>query len=112
MATVAAVAAAKRLGISNGIGNNMFAPDKEITRQEMFTLLCNALKIIGRLPEGTSGKPLSAFADAGDIASWAKEAMTLLVERGTIEGYDGKLYPLSISTRAEMAQVLYNMLSK
>ncbi len=76
------------------------------------TLLCNALKIIGRLPEGTSGKPLSAFADAGDIASWAKEAMTLLVERGTIEGYDGKLYPLSISTRAEMAQVLYNMLSK
>lgn len=106
------LAAAKRLGISNGIGNNMFAPDKEITRQEMFTLLCNALKIIGRLPEGTSGKPLSAFADAGDIASWAKEAMTLLVERGTIEGYDGKLYPLSISTRAEMAQVLYNMLSK
>jgi hypothetical protein len=46
------LAVAKRLSISNGIGNNMFAPDKEITRQEMFTLLYNVLKAIGRLPEG------------------------------------------------------------
>ncbi|MGI6225549.1 MAG: S-layer homology domain-containing protein, partial [Peptococcales bacterium] len=106
------LAAAKRLSISSGIGNNMFAPDKEITRQEMFTLLHNALKVIGRLPEGTASKPLSVFADAGDIASWAKEAMTVLVETGTIGGYDGKIYPLNTSTRAEMAQVLYNLLSK
>jgi len=33
------LASAKRLGISGGVGNNMFAPDKNITRQEMFTLL-------------------------------------------------------------------------
>jgi uncharacterized repeat protein (TIGR02543 family) len=106
------LAAAKRLSISNGIGNNMFAPDKEITRQEMFTLLYNALKAIGRLPEGADGKPLSAFADAGNIASWAKEAMTLLVKTGTIGGDAGKLNPTNTTTRAEMAQVLYNLLSK
>jgi hypothetical protein len=90
----------------------MFAPDKEITRQEMFTLLYNALKAIGRLPEGADGKPLSAFADAGNIASWAKEAMTLLVKTGTIGGDAGKLNPTNTTTRAEMAQVLYNLLSK
>lgn len=33
------LAASKRMGISGGAGNNMFAPGKEITRQEMFTLL-------------------------------------------------------------------------
>ncbi|MEL7566705.1 MAG: immunoglobulin-like domain-containing protein, partial [Dehalobacterium sp.] len=38
------LAAAKRLGISAGVGNNLFVPDKEITRQEMFTLLYNGLK--------------------------------------------------------------------
>lgn len=38
------LAAAKRLGISSGIGNNMFGPEKEISRQEMFTLLYNVLK--------------------------------------------------------------------
>ncbi|HHV98444.1 MAG TPA: hypothetical protein GXX36_02525 [Clostridiaceae bacterium] len=106
------LAAAKRLGISRGVGNNMFAPDKEITRQEMFTLLYNALKIIGRLPEGTAGKPLSAFADAESIAPWAKEAMTLLVETGTIGGNGGKLSPTGTTTRAEMAQVIYNLLSR
>ena len=105
------LAVAKRLGISNGVGDNMFAPDKKITRQEMFTLLYNALKVIGRLPEGSGGKPLLSFTDTDDIASWAKEAMSLLVETGTISGSGGRLFPTSTATRAEMAQVLYNMLS-
>jgi uncharacterized repeat protein (TIGR02543 family) len=106
------LAAAKRLSISNGVGNNMFAPEKEITRQEMFTLLYNALKVIGQLPQGDSDKTLSDFTDAGQIDSWAKEAMTLLVKTGTIGGNAGKLNPTSTTTRAEMAQVLYNLLSK
>lgn len=90
----------------------MYAPDKEITRQEMFTLLYNALKIIGRLPEGNSGKSLFDFSDSGQIESWAKDAMMLFVETGTIEGNAGRLSPASTTTRAEMAQVLYNLLSK
>jgi hypothetical protein len=106
------LAAAKRLGISAGTGNNMFAPEKEITRQEMFTLLYNALKAIRQLPQGDSGKALSDFTDAGQVDSWAKEAMTLLVKTATAGGNAGKLTPLSPATRAEMAQVLYSLLSK
>ncbi|MGE5579697.1 MAG: S-layer homology domain-containing protein, partial [Bacillota bacterium] len=106
------LAAAKRLGISAGVGNNMFAPEKEITRQEVFTLLYNALKVIGQLPEGGSGKTLSDFSDGGDIATWAKDAMTLLVETGAVGGSGGKLLPTATTTRAEMAQVLYNLLGK
>ncbi|MEM5767359.1 MAG: S-layer homology domain-containing protein, partial [Bacillota bacterium] len=106
------LAAAKRLGISAGVGNNLFVPDKEITRQEMFTLLYNGLKAIGKLPRGNSGKSLSAFRDAGDIAPWAKDAMTLFAETGTIGGSDGKLAPADTTTRAQMAQVLYSLLSK
>jgi hypothetical protein len=106
------LAAAKRLGISAGVGNNLFAPEKEITRQEMFTLLYNALKVIGLLPQGDSGKTLSDFSDAGQIDSWAKDAMTMLVETGAVGGNNGVLAPLSTTTRAEMAQVLYNLLGK
>ena len=106
------LAAAKRLGLSAGVGSNLFAPDKAITRQEMFTLLYNTLKVIGGLPQGSAGKPLSSFSDAGDIAPWAKEAMNFLVEAGVISGNDGKLTPTSTTTRAEMAQVLYNLISK
>lgn len=106
------LAAAKRLGISGGVGNNMFAPGKEITRQEMFTLLYNALNTMGKLPQGSSGKSLSDFSDVDKISSWARDAMTLMVETGTVGGNAGQLTPISTTTRAEMAQVLYNLMSK
>ena len=106
------LAAAKRLGISDGLGNNRFAPDREITRQEMFTLMYNVLKVYGKLPETGDGKTLSEFGDAGDVALWAKDATELFVETGIIEGVDGKLFPADTTTRAEIAQVLYNLLSK
>ncbi|TCZ75957.1 DUF11 domain-containing protein, partial [Paenibacillus albiflavus] len=106
------LAAAMRLGISSGVGNNMFAPEKEITRQELFTLLYNALNVIEKLPQGNSGKTLSDITDAGLIDSWAKEAITLLVETGSIVGNAGMLTPTATTTRAEMAQVLYNLLAK
>ncbi|MDP4094008.1 MAG: DUF5018 domain-containing protein [Bacillota bacterium] len=106
------LAAAKRLGIAGGVGNNLYAPDKEITRQEMFTMLYNALKVIGQIPEGNSGEQLSDFSDAGKIASWAKDAMKLMVESSIIAGSDGKLSPQGTATRAEMAQVLYNLFIK
>ncbi|HWQ50273.1 MAG TPA: S-layer homology domain-containing protein [Terriglobales bacterium] len=70
------LATAKRLGISNGVGDNLYAPAKEITRQEMFTLLCKALDVLDLLPSGRSGKTLADFTDASDIAPWAKEAMS------------------------------------
>ena len=40
----------KRLGISNGVGNNKFAPDLEISKQEMVTLIYNILKLLNELP--------------------------------------------------------------
>lgn len=106
------LAAAKRLSISAGVGSNMFEPDREITRQEMFTLLYNALKVMNELPTGTSGKSLESYSDAGQIAAWAKDAMTLFAQTGTISGSEGKLTPADTTTRAEMAKVLYNLLAK
>lgn len=104
--------AAKALGIVNGIGNNMFAPEKEITRQEMFVMLFNALKVIDEVPAYVNNTPLSSFNDADKIASWANEALSSLVKTGTVGGYNNSLYPTATTTRAEIAQVLYNLLSK
>lgn len=106
------LAAAKRLRISAGIGNNLFGPDRHITRQEMFTMLYNALKAMNMLPEGNKGKSMSSFSDAKDISPWAMDAMKLLVETETIVGSGGKLSPKETTTRAQMAQVLYSLLSK
>lgn len=104
------LAAAKHLGISNGVGDNNFAPEAAITRQDMFTLLYNALNVLDKLPDGDSGKTLSDFPDSGAVAAYAREAMAYLVEAGTVGGSDGYLLPEATSTRAQMAQVLYNLL--
>jgi uncharacterized repeat protein (TIGR02543 family) len=109
------LAAAKRLGISTGVGDNLFAPDRTITRQEMFTLLYNALKVVGKLPDGAPGSShpaLNDFTDAGSVADWAYDALALLVETGIVSGSGGTLNPTGTATRAEMAQTLYNLLGK
>jgi hypothetical protein len=106
------LAAAKRLGITEGVGDNKYAPNKEITRQEMVALLYNALKLLGEQPAGNEGKALTDFSDAGNIAPWAKAAMKVFVEAGIMGGSDNRLTPEATTNRAQMAQILYNLLSK
>jgi hypothetical protein len=106
------LATAKYLGITKGIGNNMFAPNKNINRQEMITLLYNVLKEIGEMPNSTEDKEVVDFSDANRIASWAVDPVSVLVKSGIINGSDGKIDPLKSTNRAEMAQVLYNLLAK
>lgn len=105
------LSAAKRLGITAGVGANRFAPDKEITRQEMATMLYNALRQISELPTGPKGKQLTEYKDAENIATWAKDAMALFAGTGIINGDKGNLTPDGTTTRAELAQVIYTLLS-
>ncbi len=105
------LATAKRLGISNGVGDNLFAPEQKITRQDLFTLLYRTLGILGALPEQTVEKELSDFSDAGQISDYATDALEVLVKAGVIEGSGGKLMPKATATRAEMAQVFFKLLS-
>ncbi len=104
--------AARRLGIAQGVGENRYAPEKEITRQEMLTLLHGGLQVASCLPSGDSGKSPADFQDAADIEEWAQAAFTLFVKTGVIKGNEGRLIPGGTTTRAEMAQVLHNLLVK
>ncbi|MBW4082157.1 S-layer homology domain-containing protein [Paenibacillus sp. S150] len=106
------LAAAKRLGIATGSGDNLFKPDNQITRQELFTLLYRSLEVLGELPEETTSAALSGFKDASQVAGYAQVALQALVERGVVSGDNGSLKPLEYSTRAQAAQVIYNLLAK
>lgn len=105
------LAAAKKLGISSGVGDNKFAPDSEITRQDMFTLLYRALGVLDELPAASTSKTIYDFGDANQVSAYALEAMNGLVKAGIIAGNDGNSDPAGTSTRAQMAQVLYRLLS-
>jgi hypothetical protein len=104
------LATAKSLGIAKGVGDNLFMPDRKITRQEMAALLYNVLHILKKIPVGTSDKTLKDFQDENLIAPWAEEAMTVLVEAGIIKGNAGELAPTEVVSRAQIAQVLYNLM--
>ncbi len=105
------LAAAKEMDITKGVGNNLFAPNREITRQEMFTLLYNVLKELNKLPEISDEIKLSDFNDRDQIAVWAEEAMAQFVKSQIISGNENRLNPAASTNRAEMAQVLYKLLS-
>ncbi|RIX60315.1 S-layer homology domain-containing protein [Paenibacillus nanensis] len=106
------LAAAKKLGIATGIGDNRFAPEQTLSRQELFTLLYRSLKALEELPSEQTNAAIDSYSDAAHVSPFAQEAVQAFVESGVIAGSNGKLDPLGVTTRAHAAQILYNVLSK
>jgi hypothetical protein len=104
------LATAKSMNIVSGVGENKFAPDNTITRQDFITILYNVMKATNELPADTDTSKFDDFNDADVVASYAEEAMRAYVENGYIAGSNNNLNPNSFATRAEMAQLLYNIL--
>ncbi|MZQ99016.1 MAG: hypothetical protein GT601_15215 [Acidaminobacter sp.] len=106
---------AKALGIAKGIGSNLFAPDRSISREEMLVLLHNALTVMNEMPavDDSSARPaLESFADAVLVSEWAKPGISEMIRNGVISGADNRIMPKDMTTRAEMAQVLYQLLGR
>ncbi|QJD87872.1 DUF7402 domain-containing protein [Cohnella herbarum] len=106
------LAAAKRLKLADGIGNNLYMPEQEVTRQDMATTLYRILKYLGQLPVNSDGHNRGSFQDDDQIARYALEAMNYFTASGVITGSSGLLNPKEATTRAQLAQVLYQLLSK
>ena len=101
------LAAAKQLGISNGVGDNKFAPEKEISREEMVTLIYNYLKSINEVDIGKKG---TSFKDNDSISDWAKAGVAFASENGYVNGKGNNRFdPNGDATRAELAQIFFNM---
>jgi arabinogalactan endo-1,4-beta-galactosidase len=99
---------ARKLGLASGMGGNKFMPEATVSRQDMSVILYNILKQLNELPTGKNGKGYESFVDTVDVASYAKDAMKLLVETGVITGNSNELGPKSFATRAQIAQIVYN----
>ena len=105
------LAAAKKLGITDGIGSNLYAPESSISRQDAFTQACRVLNVLDESPEISKGKTISSFSDSGSVADYAEESLNTLIGAGIVSGSGGRLNPAGLCTRAEMAQIIYNLLS-
>ena len=103
-----AVTWAAENGVVSGVGNGRFAPNGNITREQMASILFRYAKLTG-LDTSKRGE-LAGFPDEGQVSSWAREALSWAVGEGiisgTAEGGRTILKPQGTATRAQVASIL------
>ena len=100
-----AVAWAAANGIVNGVSETEFAPGKDITREQLATILFRYAEAKGY--DVSARADLSAYPDADQIQSYAAESVAWAVAEGLIQGFeDNTLRPAGNATRAQIAPIL------
>jgi len=100
---------ARRMGLVTGIGNNQFAPDRVISRQDMMTMLYNILLALGQIQPDYELTALGRFNDLGEIAEYARLPISSLARAGIIAGAGVTINPRGYITRVEVAMFVWNL---
>lgn len=91
-------------GIVSGVGDSRFAPDRNITREEMAVMVNNYLKIKNYT---LTERDDMVFQDEHEISDWAKSAVHRLARCGIVTGKGDNRYDAhSGATRAELVSIL------
>lgn len=92
-------------GIVSGVSESEFAPNNNITREQIAAIMFRYATYIGM--DTSARADLSAYLDNGTINGWASEAMQWAVAEGFINGVtDNTLEPNGTATRAQVATIL------
>ncbi len=93
-------------GLVNGVGDGLFAPGADLTREQMAAIL---FRFAGKEGYDTTARAdLSAFTDGARLSPYAQDAMSWAVATGLINGRsETELAPGEGANRAELAAVLY-----
>ncbi len=114
-----ATAVAVEYGLINGYGDNTFKPECNITRQEAIAILARTSRLAKNLSvtesttltKSQADELVGKFSDANDVAEWAKMDVAECVQEGIIRGdNNNRINPNSNVTRAELVQMVYNLL--
>jgi hypothetical protein len=107
-----AVAAAVNTGLITGYSDLVFAPDENITREQMASIISRALqmKSTETVDDGDIGQIINKFRDKGDISPWARQGTALAVSRGIVSGVSADTFaPRASATRAEAAVMILRL---
>ncbi len=82
----------------SGMGDNTFAPNTLITKEQMAVIVAKAL---GDKAPAVNGTELNAFSDSSSISNWAVSGMEVAVKAGIVNSMTaGTLAPQANATRA------------
>lgn len=92
-------------GIVDGYGEGKFGPNDNITREQMAVILYSYAKY--KEYDVSATADLAQYTDAGEISSWANEALAWANAEEMITGYgDGNLGPKGEAERCQAAAIL------
>jgi hypothetical protein len=97
-------------GIISGIGDGKFGTGQFITRQDMVTMLFNALQNSGA--NLSKVRNYKGFDDENQVAIYAQPAVQALYEAGILNGVGNNLFaPNNTANRASMTVILMNAMN-
>lgn len=99
-----AIAWAQDEGIVNGVSETEFAPDQNVTREQIATILWRC----SLSPELTAD--LGVFGDGNTVSGYAETAICWAVAKGILSGDGENLNPGKNATRAEFACMILRYL--
>ncbi len=90
-----------------GIGEGLYDPDSNVTREQFAQMLYNYAQYKGY--DLTATGDLTQFPDAGSISSWAETALSWANGKGLINGHEnGTIDPKGSTIRAQAASIMAN----
>lgn len=98
-------------GVVNGTGNNTFAPSKNVTRQDVCTMVYRYYKeYLHQDAPLASEVEMAKFSDWDRVSGYAREAVRWAIRSGFMNGTSKTaLSPTGTASRAELAQFLMNL---
>ena len=103
----APIAWAAKNGIVNGMGDNLFAPDQEITREQLATILHRYAKFIEKDVSSGENTNILSYNDFDEISEYAIPALQWTCGDGIMTGRTATtLNPKDTASRAEVATML------
>ncbi len=90
-------------GVVNGKGSGKFCPNDKITHEEAAVMLERASKKYAAEYRSHGTGVLTAFSDASQISSWAKNSVAYCVSEKMYVSESGRLSPSKALTREELA---------
>ncbi len=97
---------AKQKKLYHGYGDKLFQPNKVVSREEMAYMLEKYITM-ANIKLTVHAQP--SFADFAKISDWAKPSVNKISKLGVVKGMSGKFQPKGCITRAQVAQVIYNI---
>lgn len=105
------LAIAKDLGIVKGYLDNRFMPNKSVTREEMMVLIDRAVKKMNmEYTINVDTKKTLTHIDKDKISDFAFKSVKAMIDNKLISIKETRINPKDKATRAEMADILYNII--